>query len=218
MWEISLFGGTAVTAGDTILRGAQLGGVKPRKLLEALALTPGQAVSKELLADRIWGEKPPRSYVATLESYVCVLRRSIGAPGGRASWLATTQGGYLLDADHVRVDLVDVRHALRCLSLNDTASGVRVTDAALVLDDRGLLADSAEEEWAAVVRRDFTAALVGACVLSAQRCLDENQPLVADRLAREAVRRSRPRRTGRPPGTASTTTAPAAGDPPPGRR
>lgn len=189
MWEISLFGGTAVTAGDTILRGAQLGGVKPRKLLEALALTPGQAVSKELLADRIWGEKPPRSYVATLESYVCVLRRSIGAPGGRASWLATTQGGYLLDADHVRVDLVDVRHALRCLSLNDTASGVRVTDAALVLDDRGLLADSAEEEWADAVRRDFTAALVGACVLAAQRCLDENQPLVADRLAREAVRR-----------------------------
>jgi DNA-binding SARP family transcriptional activator len=189
MWEISLFGGTTVTAGDTVVHGPQLGGVKPRKLLEALALTPGQAVSKELLADRIWGEKAPRSYLATLESYVCVLRRSIGAPGGRASWLATTPGGYLLDAGQVRVDLVEVHQALRLVHAADAADAVRVVDAALALDVRGLLADSADEAWADVVRREFTSALVAACVVAAGRCLDRHEPQVADRLAREALRR-----------------------------
>ena len=61
MWDISLFGGTTVTRSDTRVHGNTLGGVKPRKLLEVLALTPGQAVSKDLLADRIWGDHPPRS-------------------------------------------------------------------------------------------------------------------------------------------------------------
>jgi DNA-binding SARP family transcriptional activator len=188
MWEISLFGGTSVTAGETVVHGAGLGGVKPRRLLEALALTPGLAVSKELLADRIWGERAPRSYLATLESYVCVLRRSIGAPGGRASWLATTPGGYLLDAGQVRVDLVEVQRALRCVD-DAAADPVRVVDAALALDGRGLLADSADVAWADAVRREFTSALVASCVVAAGRCLDRNEPQVADRLAREALRR-----------------------------
>lgn len=189
MWEVSLFGGTTVRVGDRVVSSGQLGGVKPRRLLEALALTPGQAVSKEVLADRLWGETPPRSYVATLESYVCVLRRSVGASGGRVSWLSTAPGGYLLDARQVRVDLAEARHALRCVQDSETAVAVSLTEAAVGLDEQGLLVDSAGEHWVDAVRRDFTAKVVAACVRTAGRCLDEHELLPAARLAREALRR-----------------------------
>ncbi|HET6651142.1 MAG TPA: BTAD domain-containing putative transcriptional regulator [Nocardioides sp.] len=189
MWEISLFGGTTVRVGDRVVTGGRLGGVKPRRLLEALALTPGRAVSKEVLADRLWGENPPRSYVATLESYVCVLRRSVGAPGGRDSWLATTPGGYLLDPRLVSVDLAEARHALRCAPDSETAVAVRLTEAAVGLDEQGLLVESAGDHWVDAVRRDFTAKVVAACVHTADRCLDERELVVAARLAREALRR-----------------------------
>lgn len=189
MWDISLFGGTSVTIGDTVVRGGALGGVKPRKLLEALAVTPGQAVSKEVLADRIWGEAPPRCYLATLESYVCVLRRAVGAPGGRGSWLATTPGGYLLDSAQVRVDLADTRHALRSVTGYETPVAVSVTGAALELDEHVLLGDSADEGWADDVRRDFAALLVAACVHTAGRSLEAGEPLVAIRFARAALQR-----------------------------
>jgi len=189
VWDISLFGGTTVKAGDTSVRGGALGGVKPRKLLEVLALTPGQAVSKELLADRIWGENPPRCYLATLESYVCVLRRSVGAPGGRGSWLATTPGGYLLDADQVHVDLAETRYGLRNVAGYDTPVAAAITAAALELDESGLLIDSADEGWADEVRSEFTAQLVSACLHTAERSLAEGEPLAAIRFAREALRR-----------------------------
>ena len=189
MWDISLFGGTTVTRSDTTVRGNALGGVKPRKLLEVLALTPGQAVSKDLLADRIWGDHPPRSYLATLESYVCVLRRSVGAPGGRGSWLATTPGGYILDVDQVRVDLHEIRHGLRNVAGYDTAVAVSMTSAALELDEKGLLLDSADEEWAADVRRHFAGLLVNACVHTAERSLAGGDAPAAIRFAHEALRR-----------------------------
>jgi DNA-binding SARP family transcriptional activator len=65
-----------------------LGGVKPKQLLEILLLERERMVPKDRLADLLWGERLPQRVTATIESYVSVLRRALddgsGLRGSRA--------------------------------------------------------------------------------------------------------------------------------------
>ena len=53
-------------------------GAKPRALLAALLLRPGQTVSAERLIDELWGDEPPETAQNTLQVYVSQLRRALG--------------------------------------------------------------------------------------------------------------------------------------------
>ena len=81
-------------------------GSKPKQILQALVVERGHTVSKERLADLLWGEAVPRNHMATLETYVSVLRQVLD-PGGRPrdSVVLTERGGYRLDPDRLDVDL-----------------------------------------------------------------------------------------------------------------
>lgn len=109
MLEICVFGPTTVRTPHGILTADRLGGSEPRHILEILSLAAGDLVSKERLADLLWEGRPPRAYLATLESHVCVLRRSLGLVGGRGGALATVSHGYLIDPSAVQVDVVEFR-------------------------------------------------------------------------------------------------------------
>ena len=80
-----------------------LGGRQQRALLLTLALEPGRTVAVPRLVDRLWGERPPRSAVATLHAYVSRLRTALPDPGRT---LVTTAGGYTLDVEPEQVDSV----------------------------------------------------------------------------------------------------------------
>ena len=77
-----------------------LGGMRPRAIVAALALQPGQVMSTGRLVEEVWPGQPPRSAVDTLQSYMSRLRRAFG--GG--SVLVGRSGGYVLA---VPVDAVD---------------------------------------------------------------------------------------------------------------
>jgi DNA-binding SARP family transcriptional activator len=81
---------------------------KHRQMLALLALSAGQVVPVSTLMEEIWGERPPRSAAATLQTYILQLRRRISsAVGGRLrarEVLATAHHGYLLDVDPGAVD------------------------------------------------------------------------------------------------------------------
>ncbi len=79
MFDIRLFGTTTVRSTTTEVVGSQLGGIKPRQVLELLALAGEAPVTKDRLVHVLWGDRLPASPVPTLESYVSVLRRSVGA-------------------------------------------------------------------------------------------------------------------------------------------
>ena len=98
MIEIQVIGTTRVRIDSRVVEGRDFGGVKPRHLLEILALDLGSPVSKERLADLLWDGEPPTSYVATLEGYVSLLRSRLqpGVPA-RTSIVRTVNGGYVLD-------------------------------------------------------------------------------------------------------------------------
>ena len=76
--DVSMFGPLQVREGDRVLGPRDLGGVKPRQVLELLLLARGHLVCTDVIATALWPEgEEPRNVVATLNTYVCVLRHSM---------------------------------------------------------------------------------------------------------------------------------------------
>ena len=78
-----------------------LGTRKQRAVLALLALEPNSAVSTTRLIDALWGDVPPASARAVLQTYVAGLRRSLAGTGIA---LETRASGYALEVDVARVD------------------------------------------------------------------------------------------------------------------
>lgn len=82
---------------------------KPRQILALLALEAGQVVPVPTLIEELWGLKPPRSALTTLQTYILHLRRQIDGALGEDSAvsakdvLATRHNGYQLNVDDVDV-------------------------------------------------------------------------------------------------------------------
>ena len=90
-------------------RPVELGALKPRSLVAALALSGGRAVSPDTLADLVWGEQPPDGVAGTLQAYVSGLRRALEpgrAPRTPPTVLVTVPPGYALRLADDAVDAV----------------------------------------------------------------------------------------------------------------
>ncbi|MGW6456971.1 AfsR/SARP family transcriptional regulator [Streptomyces sp. NPDC055078] len=81
----------------------RLGGPKPRALLAALLLRAGYVVPADDLVDVIWGEKPPETARALVQTYVSALRRAL--PEARRGAIETRAPGYVIRPDAGTVDL-----------------------------------------------------------------------------------------------------------------
>jgi DNA-binding SARP family transcriptional activator len=179
MMEIRLFGSTQVLKGDTPFGNSELGGTKPRQLLELLAIDPGTPLCKDVLAEQLWEGRPPASFVGTLESYVCMLRSRLGLRREGAAVLATTSRGYLLDPELVQVDLAVVRRLL---------AGT-FTDVSLALDlaAGGLLSSDPYAAWAVHQREKLEAEICLACTVRARDANARKDHELAVRLATRAL-------------------------------
>src|SRR4051794_40443220 len=186
MIGVALFGSTVVTVDGVVIPAASLGG-RPRQILEILAVHAGTPVGKDRLGDLLWDGEPPASFVGTLESYVCVLRRKLRLDGGRRSVLTTTPNGYLLDANAVSIDLLDFRRLATAVSTASTVDAVASLTGALGLVRGELLADDPYAAWAIRARELFTRELVVACVRGAQLANSIGDFDQAVHLARRAV-------------------------------
>lgn len=187
MLHITLFGPTSASIADGEPHRTDLGGSKPRQILEILALADGSPVAKDKLADLLWDGEPPRSYVGTLESYICVLRRRLGCAKGRGAAITTTTSGYLLDPSQVRVDLVECRALLARASKADPAAALELTQEALAMCGKPLLASEPYAAWANRERDSFVQALTAACVSASRHAVQLGQAELAVGLARTAA-------------------------------
>src|SRR6516162_2516220 len=77
-----------------------LGGTKQRALLVRLLFDANRVVAVDRLIDDLWGEKPPKTAVATIQVYVSRWRKLL--PEGA---LQTHHRGYLLRVEPGSVDL-----------------------------------------------------------------------------------------------------------------
>jgi DNA-binding SARP family transcriptional activator len=163
---------------------------KQRQILAILALADGAPVTRDRLADDLWEGNPPSSYVGTLDSYVCVLRRALGLAAGRTSALATTGAGFVLEhGAGVEVDLHWFRRLARAAGANRGLPALDWAEEAIDLVRGDLLAEFPYAAWADRAREDFVRSYVELCTSAAQRANGLGEFPRAVRLARAAVER-----------------------------
>jgi DNA-binding SARP family transcriptional activator/pimeloyl-ACP methyl ester carboxylesterase len=170
-----LFGPLRITVGHRTLTARDLGPLKQQHLLAVLLLDRGRLVTKERIADLLWGEHLPRNVSATIETYVSLIRRGLTAAGGAGRRVIRTEpGGYRLDAEAVRADLDEFDALLRRAAATPHPTARRLDlEQAIGLADRDVLADEPYAEWAAGPREHYRARRLQALVDLAECCLVE---------------------------------------------
>lgn len=167
--KIQIIGSLEVRRGDVVMDARQLGGPKPRQILELLLLQLGRPVSKDRLIERLWGGHQPAEALSTLESYVSVLRRHIQPGAGKAGPLRTVTGGYVMDKELVDLDLdhfaSHISAAHRC---TEPSAAYDLLRSALLLNHSPLLGDELRPTWADEARALHAARVADAYVLAAE--------------------------------------------------
>ena len=87
--------------------GARLG-TRDRVVLSALAMSPGQLLSPEQLADAVWGDNPPPTWTKSIQGCISRLRKILGPEA-----IETSAHGYRLRVPSDAVDVVEFDRAAR---------------------------------------------------------------------------------------------------------
>ncbi|MDQ1055021.1 DNA-binding SARP family transcriptional activator/ActR/RegA family two-component response regulator [Arthrobacter sp. SORGH_AS 212] len=169
--RISVLGPLAIQRGNVELRANDLGGPKPRQVLEILLLNLGSAVSKTRIMDLLWGDNHPAVALPTLESYVSVLRRNLQPGSGRTGPLRTVTGGYAMDRSLVELDLDRFNCLIKQASHAAPAAALALLSEALELGSAPLLGDELLPAWAEEERALHTARVALARVQAAECAL-----------------------------------------------
>ena len=194
--EIRILGTLRVCRNGTVLGAHQLGGPKPRQILELLVLQLGTPVSKPRLIELLWDGHPPAEAQPTLESYICVLRRHLQPGAGRTGPLQTVNGGYVMEKPLVDLDLDRFDTLYRHAQQSPVSEALPLLREALALAAQPLLGDELVPAWASEERTLHAARVTAARILAAETAtallLTEesvdwaNQALVGDPLNEHA--------------------------------
>ena len=187
--RINILGETEVVCDRGTLRLRDFGGVKTRRILEILVLHRQQSVAKEQLAELLWEGKPPADHIATLESYVSVLRSRLepGVARGQ-SVIVTGNGAYALDCSRVSIDLDEFDDLLRESARRRAPEARRSLLAALDLARGPLLSHEPYVGWATDTRAFYATRVVEATLKAAELDLELSDHEHAAALAEQATR------------------------------
>lgn len=185
--KVRILGPLRIRRGDEVLEAGELGGPKPRQVLEILLLNLGTAMSKDRLSDVLWAGQPPAEALPTLESYVSVLRRHLQPGQGKSGPLRTVTGGYVLDPAFVDLDVSRFSELLRRASTCEPVKALQLLEEALGLASAPLLGDELTAPWAEEARGDHEHRVCRARAQAAGLALSLHQPERAVRWAREAL-------------------------------
>ncbi len=124
-------------------------GPSGRLLLAALLARRRDVVSEDELAEALWGQHPPPTARATLQTHLSKLRQRIGSDPDVE--LAHRAPGYVLDVGPTLVDADRFEERLRhgrSLISHDPEAATRVLGEALALWRGGAFAEFADTDWA----------------------------------------------------------------------
>ncbi|RJT74350.1 histidine kinase, partial [Arthrobacter cheniae] len=169
--QIKVLGSLSIRRGNTTLNANDLGGPKPRQVLEILLLNFGSAVSKTRMIDLLWNGNPPAGALPTLESYVSVLRRRLQPGAGRAGPLRTVTGGYVIEPSIVDLDLNRFHTLTRLAGVAAPPAALPLLTEALELASAQLLGDELLPAWAEEERALHAERVGHARVLAAETAL-----------------------------------------------
>ena len=186
--SVRLFGTFEVRRKGAVLKAADMGGCKPRHILEILLLNLGTPVSKTRLVELLWGPQASDGAVATLESYVSGIRRVIQPGNTKSGPLRTANGGYVLDPQLVELDLSEFHELVRAARQSAPAEAHVLAMRALELAAEPLLGFELVADWAEEARTRHAAEKVAAAILAAETAAFLDKPELAVSLAQTAVR------------------------------
>lgn len=187
--EITLFGPLRMHIGERTLRASDIGGSKPRGLLELLLLARGRTVSKDQLAEALWGDRQPQNVAGTLEHYVCVLRRRLFDDQALARRVLSTEpGAYRFDTSLVELDLDRFdRLVLQAEHADHTRRPLLLAEA-VGIARHDLLDDAPYAAWAHHERDLYRGRVARAHLALARHCLSVGNFDGAVRHGEEALR------------------------------
>ena len=103
---IRLFGPLSIEDGGRNLGASDLGGTRPKQVLEILLAARGHRVPTDRIAELLCLELRPKDVAASIQTFVSVLRRHLVSDRDRARELVVTeQEAYRFGTDLVELDL-----------------------------------------------------------------------------------------------------------------
>jgi DNA-binding SARP family transcriptional activator len=185
--SVRLFGTFEIRRNNEVLTAADMGGRKPRHLLEILLLNLGTPVSKARLVEMLWGPHASEGAIATLESYISGIRRAIQPGNTKQGPLRTANSGYVMDPHLVELDLSVFRRLVQAARLAPPKEAHTLALQALELAAQPLLGFELVADWADEARAQHAAEKVAAQILAAETAAFLDQPGLAISLAQAAV-------------------------------
>lgn len=172
-------------AGETRVA-AEIGSRKARTLLAVLGLRCGQLVTVNVVADALWGDRPPRRPVAGVATLVSRLRAGFGQ-----EVIVGAGSGYRL-GEAVGVDIHDAEllivEAEQALRAGEPGEGRLAADQALgLIGGAPVLTDQPAGEWVEQARRWQAELLRRAWHVAAEGALRTGDPERARTVAEIAI-------------------------------
>lgn len=193
--DILILGLLLVRDAERLFGPGDLGGAKPRQVLELLVLARGHALSTEAIAAALWAEgREPHNVTATLNTYVCVLRRSLfgGCRDQARRTIVTGPGAYRLDLDGVTLDVAQFDDlVLRAQRAPERPQRIRLLTEAVGLYRGPLLEHARYDEWVQDERTLYEDRMTRAHLDLALDWLGEGDRLTSLRHAELALRHDR---------------------------
>jgi len=171
---IRLFGALEIEDGDRRLGPRDLGGSRPKQVLEILLAARGHHVPTERIAELLWGEDRPTDAGASIQTFVSVLRRRLVADRERSRQLVITEAeAYRFATDLVELDLDRFDELLERSAREPTRAARRSLEQALSLARGEVLEDEPYVVWAHDLRGSYQGRVLGAHLDAADAALAE---------------------------------------------
>ena len=169
-----LFGPLAVDDGPNTLGAGDLGGVRPKQVLEILLAARGHRVSTDRLAELLWSDARPDNWVGSIQTFVSVLRRRLSSDRRRSRELVVTEvGAYRFATDLIELDLDRFDELLERSSHEPTHRSRLSLEHALALVQGEVLEDEPYATWAQDLRGTYHGRVLGARLDAADAALAE---------------------------------------------
>jgi DNA-binding SARP family transcriptional activator len=171
---VRLFGPLTIDDGSHELGPRDLGGTRPKQVLEILLAARGHRVPTDRLFDLLWGEDRPQNAAGSLQTFVSVLRRHLTSDRERARRLIVTEPeAYRVAAELVDLDLDRFDELHERSSREPTRRARRSLEQALELVHGDVLEDEPYAVWAQDLRNTYRGRVLGAHLDSAEAALAE---------------------------------------------
>src|SRR5256714_8346429 len=171
---IRLFGPLSVEDGERKLGPRDLGGTRPKQVLEILLTARGHRVPTDRLIELLWGREPPGDPTGSLQTFVSVLRRHLTPERERARELVVTEPeAYRFATELVALDLDRFDQLLEGSAREPTRLARASLEQALRLVRGEVFEDEPYAAWALDLRGSYQGRILGAHLEAAEAVLAE---------------------------------------------